>query len=625
MPVALSYPGVYVEEISSGVHTITGVATSITAFVGRALRGPANEPVRVQSFAEFGRVFGGLWVDSTLGYAVAQFFLNGGSDALIVRVHSPAAGPVAAIATVSDLPLAAAEAGAQGNGIKVQTIVPPASGTPGLFDLIITPTSGAPVTLTDLSLAAGPNFVTSQLSGPSSMVHINGPLPAGPIVADGPETLTGGLDASAVSNLTIDGTTFVAANEGLWGDKLRLRVEHVASSADPSGTLFNLVIHDTAAGTTERFLNLSPDPANARFVSRVLKQQSNLIGIDGTPASTRPGKHDDLGPGDDPWDPAKNFSSALAGGGDGQPLTDNDISAPTLETDKHGIWALETADLFNLLCIPPLVPGGDIGAQTRTAAEAYCKRRRAMFIVDPLVAWQKPADITNATTGVDGTSFGLARSTYAALFFPFIRAPDPLREGQLGDFAPCGAVAGVMARTDAARGVWKAPAGIEATLSGVSELAVKLTDGENGQLNPLGINCLRAFPVIGRVVWGSRTLRGADQLASEWKYIPVRRTALFLEESLYRGTQWVVFEPNDEPLWAQIRLNIGGFMHNLFRQGAFQGKTPREAYFVKCDKDTTTQNDIDLGIVNIVVGFAPLKPAEFVVIQITQIAGQIET
>jgi phage tail sheath protein FI len=104
----------------------------------------------------------------------------------------------------------------------------------------------------------------------------------------------------------------------------------------------------------------------------------------------------------------------------------------------------------------------------------------------------------------------------------------------------------------------------------------------------------------------------------------VRRTALFIEESLYRGTQWVVFEPNDEPLWAQIRLNVGAFMQNLFRQGAFQGKTPREAYFVKCDKETTTQNDINLGIVNILVGFAPLKPAEFVIIKIQQIAGQIE-
>lgn len=163
----------------------------------------------------------------------------------------------------------------------------------------------------------------------------------------------------------------------------------------------------------------------------------------------------------------------------------------------------------------------------------------------------------------------------------------------------------------------------DATLNGVSGLSVKLNDGENGQLNPLGVNCLRSFPVIGQVAWGARTLEGADRLASEWKYIPVRRLALFIEESLFRGTQWVVFEPNDEPLWAQIRLNLGAFMQNLFRQGAFQGKTPREAYFVKCDKETTTQNDINQGIVNVLVGFAPLKPAEFVIIKIQQIAGQI--
>jgi phage tail sheath protein FI len=180
-----------------------------------------------------------------------------------------------------------------------------------------------------------------------------------------------------------------------------------------------------------------------------------------------------------------------------------------------------------------------------------------------------------------------------------------------------------MARTDTQRGVWKAPAGIDAGLTGTQALDVNLTDRENGLLNPLGINCLRSFPVVGRVVWGSRTLRGADILADEYKYIPVRRLALFIEESLFRGTQWVVFEPNDEPLWAQIRLNVGAFMQNLFRQGAFQGQSPRDAYFVKCDKETTTQNDINLGIVNIVVGFAPLKPAEFVIIKIQQIAGQI--
>jgi phage tail sheath protein FI len=190
--------------------------------------------------------------------------------------------------------------------------------------------------------------------------------------------------------------------------------------------------------------------------------------------------------------------------------------------------------------------------------------------------------------------------------------------------APCGAVAGVFARTDADRGVWKAPAGIDAALRGAAGLTVPLTDAENGELNQLGVNGLRSLPVYQRVVWGARTLRGADRLADEWKYIPVRRTALFIEESLFRGTQWVVFEPNDEPLWAQIRMAVGSFMHSLFRQGAFKGKTPREAYFVKCDGETTTANDVDLGIVNIHVGFAPLQPAEFVVLVFQQIAGSTQ-
>jgi uncharacterized protein len=151
----------------------------------------------------------------------------------------------------------------------------------------------------------------------------------------------------------------------------------------------------------------------------------------------------------------------------------------------------------------------------------------------------------------------------------------------------------------------------------------RFSDGENGVMNPEAINTIRVFP-NGIVNWGARTMDGADRFASEYKYIPIRRLALFIEESLYRGLTWVVFEPNDEPLWAQIRLNVGAFMHNLFRQGAFQGQKPRDAYFVKCDAETTTQNDRNLGIVNIIVGFAPLKPAEFVIISLQQMAGQIE-
>jgi phage tail sheath protein FI len=309
---------------------------------------------------------------------------------------------------------------------------------------------------------------------------------------------------------------------------------------------------------------------------------------------------------------------------DGDALTLAQFEPSSGQAKKQGLFALEQADLFNLLCIPPYNTTNDVDTKLITDAAAYCESRRAMLLVDPPSSW-----VTKDAAKGDGSTTGVAvvgtNSKNAAVFFPRVKEFDPLQGNRLEEFVPSGAVAGVFARTDTQRGVWKAPAGLDATLTGVAQLSVSLTDGENGELNPLGINCLRSFPAAGRVVWGSRTLQGNDRLASEWKYVPIRRLALYIEESLYRGTQWVVFEPNDEPLWAQIRLNVGAFMHNLFRQGAFQGKTPREAYFVKCDKETTTQNDVNLGKVNIVVGFAPLKPAEFVILQIQQIAGTIET
>jgi phage tail sheath protein FI len=245
-----------------------------------------------------------------------------------------------------------------------------------------------------------------------------------------------------------------------------------------------------------------------------------------------------------------------------------------------------------------------------------------MYILD--VPQTTPRDkLTAIQTWLDANA-GL-RSRNAALYFPRLDIPDPLNNFRLRKVSPSGTMAGLWARIDGARGVWKAPAGTEATLSGVQSLEYLLTDPENGVLNPLAINCVRNFPIYGPVAWGARTLFGADQMADDYKYIPVRRLALFIEESLFRGTKWVVFEPNDNPLWAAIRLNVGAFMQTLFRQGAFQGSTPQQAYFVRCDSSTNPQSSIDLGIVNIMVGFAPLKPAEFVVITIQQIAGQLAT
>ncbi|MEI2672181.1 MAG: phage tail sheath subtilisin-like domain-containing protein [Marmoricola sp.] len=390
--------------------------------------------------------------------------------------------------------------------------------------------------------------------------------------------------------------------------------------------LFNLTVCDTQSGTIEVFRNVSLKPG-ARQVDKVLANQSQLVQVrlesEGTYAAiTAPAK-----PPTAPKTKTDIWQDDTQSTGvakdqlvdDGLDLEEADFIGPGLEAKKQGLYALEQVDLFNLLCLPPLNATTDIPQSVWQAAAEYCKKRRAMLIIDPPASW---ADKAAVVTAMNQSSLGVI-SGNAMLYFPRLIQSDLLHGNQLDQFVPCGAVAGVIARTDAQRGVWKAPAGLDATLNGVAQLSVPLTDSENGELNPLGVNCLRTFPAAGQVVWGARTLRGDNRLASEWKYIPVRRLALFIEESLYRGIQWAVFEPNDEPLWAQLRLNIGAFMYDLFRQGAFQGQKPQDAYFVSCDSTTTMQNDIDRGIVNVIVGFAPLKPAEFVILSIQQIAGQI--
>lgn len=291
---------------------------------------------------------------------------------------------------------------------------------------------------------------------------------------------------------------------------------------------------------------------------------------------------------------------------------DGNAPAPSDYDNAYKIVDKEV-DLFNLMILPPeaSVPM----SQLWSAASVFCKKQRAFLLMDPPINW---IDVQTAGTSVDALRVGLVKD-YSAIFYPRITISEDRLQKNIG---AAGAIAGLMARIDGSRGVWKAPAGTEADLRGVVGLEYKLSDDENGFINPRAINTLRIFP-NGIVNWGARTMDGDDNFGSEYKYIPVRRLALFIEESLYRGLKWVVFEPNDEPLWAQIRLNVGAFMHNLFRQGAFQG-VKKDAYFVKCDSETTTQNDINLGIVNIWVGFAPLKPAEFVILYLQQMAGQIE-
>jgi uncharacterized protein len=320
--------------------------------------------------------------------------------------------------------------------------------------------------------------------------------------------------------------------------------------------------------------------------------------------------------GPDAW--KAPHGGALSGGRDGTvPASGADLLGAAGE--KLRALDLIAPEIFNMLCLPAIAAEAFDATQSEAAydtALAYCIEKRAFLLVDIPESVRTPTQMKQALGD-------LPSDNHAAVYFPRLSMPDPAAGGRARNVAASGTLAGIYARTDATRGVWKAPAGTDATIRG-ADLTTVITDGDNGGLNPFGINALRNFPVFNSIVWGARTLDGADAEASEWKYIPVRRTALFIEESLFQALKWVVFEPNDEPLWAQIRLNVGAFMNDLFRQGAFQGRTPREAYLVKCDRDTTTQNDINRGVVNVVVGFAPLKPAEFVVIKIQQLAGQVQ-
>jgi len=410
------------------------------------------------------------------------------------------------------------------------------------------------------------------------------------------------------------GVKLQAANMGAWGNNLQATVDN--QNADTTKPPWNLTVQNTATGVTERYINITTDANSPKSLPNVL-QSSQLVqyvsGADQVPDVT----------------PAAVMASG--DGKDGSQITDSDIDP---ESQTGGMWALQTVDIFNILCIPPPVPltadtAEDLLQTTYGHAAQLCVARRAMLIVDPPVEWTSVSGALGNLSGSKGRGgipitpaatapSGQDLAPNAAMYFPAITATDPLT-GVQGTYAPCGAVAGVWASTDSSRGVWKAPAGTGAGLPTGASPAVLMTDDQNGELNPLGINCLRNFPVIGPVVWGARTLQGADLAESRWKYIPVRRTALYIEESLRRGTQWVVFEPNAEPLWASIRLNVGAFMAGLYRQGAFAGSTPSQAYLVKCDAENNPPDQVALGIVNILVGFAPLYPAEFVLISIEQL------
>jgi phage tail sheath protein FI len=652
MAVAVSYPGVYIQELPSGVHTITGVATSIGAFVDAFTAGPMNEAVQVLSFADFERQFGGLAPGSEASYAIQQFFLNGGAEAYVVRVSATGAGATSATAaaiTLDDKPggsavltATASSPGSWGGSARVDvdylTIQPgaqfnltvtevDATGAATLKEvyrnLVIDPSKSNDA-LTTVNAASQLVILSAGATGkrPAQTGAVSNAVPDyGALGVKFGDTITVNLNGNKVAE--VGPLAAKAADAPADLPSLAALLQSLvrgagASVANATVTVVGNPLYLVAkAGTANPHDVLSFTDANTGGLASKLGLDATLANVQlyalgataaGAAAAPQTG-------GDGSWDPAQTPAQWSSKTGIALGLIGDQAS-------KTGIYALLDVDLFNILCIPATMnlSDGDASA-VATAASALCETRRAMYLLDPP---------TSAADTVPGIMTWLAanggqRSANAALYFPRIDIPDPTNQLRPRKVAPSGTVAGLWARTDGARGVWKAPAGTTATLSGVQSLEYTLTDPENGVLNPLAINCLRNFPIYGPVCWGARTLNGSDQLADQWKYIPVRRLALYIEESLYRGTQWVVFEPNDTPLWAQIRLNVGAFMQGLFRQGAFQGSTPQQAYFVTCDATTNPQVSINQGIVNIVVGFAPLLPAEFVIISIQQMAGQLAT
>ena len=532
MPVNPTYPGLYIEEISSSARTITPAPTSITAFVGythpfqgqvaenaiNLVRDDWSQAIQVFNFTEYERMLGGLYDDSiftaSVANAVYQFFLNGGTNAIVVPLkprYTPAGG--------------------------VRTDIVPATAVVG----------------------GQIKFTGRQLT-----------------------------DATTPISITI---------RNINGDTADILITWNATVELYRGV-------KVAAGTPSSITDLD-------FINRRLTA-SSLVTVEPAVGGSYPATY--------PVPPATGLLSG-------------DIATMAHTTNATTIWAqdfvkafdadgpLDKVDIFNLLVTP-----GVFDTSVWAAALDFCDKKRAFYIMDPAKSWS--ADDTYIGKGMtkvaDQVKLVPHDSPNGALYFPYLKTVDPLT-GRTVEQPPSGFVAGIMARTDAGRGVWKAPAGLETAIRNTTGVvdSGKMTDMRHGTVNDLGVNVLRSFPGTGTVVWGARTL-GTSSALEQWRYVPVRRMALFLEQSLLRNLGWVVFEPNDEPLWSAIRISIEGFMLSLYRQSAFQGRTPSEAFIVQCDRITTTDQDIALGRVNIVVGFRPLKPAEFVVIKISQLAGQVQ-
>ncbi|NMO21847.1 phage tail sheath family protein [Pyxidicoccus fallax] len=536
---ALLHPGVYVQEIPSGVRAIEGVPTSTTIFVGETERGPTG-PTKIKGIADYERLFGGYLrraaggadpVRLTLRYAIDGFFANGGSTAYVLRAITPS--PATSSRAFGDNALEAASPGAWSAGTVHGVVLASSDGSTSRFRLAI---------------------FYADLEDPGTLR----------LVED------------------FDRLSLNAADENYVVDKL-LASRFVRWKRPENSSLTTVPTADLALATHN--------------VSSPGELPSSVITA--------------LGSGN---------AAALAGG------TGGDSSFPAASLAALLAQLDQVDDAALLVAAPDFWTKADDAATAAlyyAAFRTYADKRpqQDLFYIADLPR-QSGTDVTTAVTNtvtLVRTGGFATTSTMLAFHWPHVIVPDPIGVGRNPrvTLPPSGFAAGLYSRTDARRGVWKAPAGVDGTLNGVLSLQYDVLDKHQDDLNPIGINALRTIPGAGMVVWGARTSRPS----SEWRYVPVRRTAMFLRKSIYNGIQWAVFEPNDGPLWQALRVTITAFMETQFRNGAFAGATSREAYFVKCDSQTTTEIDQANGVVNILVGFAPLRPAEFVVVRLQQMTA----
>jgi phage tail sheath protein FI len=670
-----TYPGIYTREIPTGVRTITSAPTSVALFVGPTRSGIDNRPTRVSSYPDFERAFGGLSQTSSLSYSVMHFFANGGGEAFVIRI--PTKDSKAAQSTLKQDNAGAAasftvtslSSGVAGNDVLLEFdgFETDPQGDKKRFNLVVvdrltgrverygnlatTPTSSrfAPAIVNDPD--TGSKLI--MLTLPAAAVDKEGPRASGSIYKMANPQLSGNFSEDVKLNLSIailkpDGSADTGINN------LSVTV-HPGGTPKPA-TAFELVTKLVAALNAA----IRADAASADIMGDDSVEGESFADTTGTYIrlrTSRPGSAANLKRVADATvtiaDPGAGNAAAkyltatglsLVGAanpsriqlgasyGAGGPISGAQVAGvdgdpngqPDTNVFKQAVMDLDVPDpFFNILCLPDLVrpsptdPMATLHSGPMTIyqeAARICKNKHAFLIIDPL------PNVISAGAAQSWKSLGITfQSTHSAAYFPNIRVDDPLVPGAIKSHPPSGAIAGVYARTDGQFGVWKAPAGTDARLDGVYGPSIVLSDDEHGLLNPLGLNVIRQFPIYGTVSFGSRTVDGSNALASDFKYIPVRRTASYILRSLSDALRWAVHSPNGEVLWSQLRVNVTAFMYGLFRQGAFKGVSAREAYFVQCDSTTTTPDDINQGIVNIVVGFAPLKPAEFVVISLRQI------